>query len=74
MGIEAPAYQQVAGVLREEKALLRTSGAGAGDSAWLVARSHEELAPALAALEKAGYRLLDVGVGGRGLVIEEGPE
>ena len=72
LGIVTPAYEGVAAALGDKGALLRTAGAGAGDSAWVMARTDAELKPALAALVEAGYRLLDVQVGGRGLEIEEG--
>lgn len=72
LDIESDVYSRVHEVLRGGSAILRTSGAGAGDSAWVVARSEQELQPALAALAEDGYGLLDVRVGGRGLEIEGG--
>jgi phosphomevalonate kinase len=72
LDIESAVYSEVYEVLRGGDAILRTSGAGAGDSAWVLARSEQELKPALAALGEGGYGLLSVSVGGRGLEIEGG--
>ena len=71
LGIENPSYRGVVERLGSGPAIVRTAGAGAGDSAWILAPSDEDLEPALASLTDAGYGLLDLSVGGRGLEIEE---
>ena len=71
LGIENPAYSGVVERLGSGPAILRTAGAGAGDSAWILAPSDQQLEPALASLTEAGYGLLDLRVGGPGLEIEE---
>ncbi len=72
LGIESAAYRRVSEVLRSQRAAVRTSGAGAGDSAWVLARTDEDLEGALSALLEDGHRLLDVRVDERGLEIEGG--
>lgn len=72
LDIESAPYTRIETILRAKGAILRTSGAGAGDSAWVLARSEEALKGAVAALEEGGYGLLNVSVGGPGLTIEGG--
>ena len=72
LGIESERYRGVVSALGEREAFVRTAGAGAGDSAWIFARSARELDVACASLVEAGFELLDIGVGGAGLHIQEG--
>lgn len=69
LGVIGPHYAGLAGPVADAGAVLRTAGAGAGDSVWILASEESVVEAAVAAVVQAGYAPLDVQVGGRGLEI-----
>jgi phosphomevalonate kinase len=69
LGVMDPNYVGLAGAVLDAGAVLRTAGAGAGDSAWIMGADAAVVEDAVAAAVEAGYAPLDVQVGGPGLKI-----